>query len=126
MRRRFDPATDTDRLIGGAGQDVYNGGVGDDVLVWASTFHTTVAAPDGIIGLQAGDVIDLEGIDANTTVGGDQAFTIVAALTGVAGQLAVVFASGTTEWRMDTNGDGVADGVIQASGDHTAHAEYVL
>jgi Ca2+-binding RTX toxin-like protein len=122
----FDPATDTDRLIGGAGQDAYNGGVGDDVLVWASTFHTMAAAPDGIIGLQAGDVIDLEGIDADTTVGGNQAFTIVGALSGVAGQLAVVFSSGTTEWRMDTNGDSVADGVIQASGDHTGHSEYVL
>jgi Ca2+-binding RTX toxin-like protein len=122
----FDPATDIDRLIGGAGKDTYDGGVGDDVLVWASTFHTTVAAPDQIESLAAGDILDLGGIDANTTVGGDQAFTIVGALTGVAGQLAVVFASGKTQWLMDTNGDAAADGMFEASGDHTVHADYVL
>jgi len=122
----FDPLTDLDRLSGGAGQDVYNGGAGDDILVWSSTFHTTVAAPDQVTGLEAGDLIHLRDIDADTTVAGDQAFTIVGALSGVAGQMAVVFGGTKTQWLMDTDGDGAANGVIEALGDHTAHTEYVL
>lgn len=117
---------DADRLSGGAGQDVYNGGLGADVLIWSSVLQTTVGAPDQITGLEAVDIINLKDIDADTTAGGDQAFTVVAALTGVAGQLAVVFTGGVTEWRMDVNGDGTADGIFVALGDHIGHSEYVL
>jgi Ca2+-binding RTX toxin-like protein len=117
---------DADRLSGGAGQDDYNGGLGADVLIWSSVAHTTVAAPDEILSLEAADVIDLGGIDANTNAGGNQGFTVVAALTGVAGQLAVHFDGTRTEWRMDVNGDGAADGMFVAQGDHTGHSEYVL
>jgi len=121
-----DGGTHADRLSGGAGQDRYNGGNGDDILVWSSVFHTTVAAPDHIIGLQAGDVIHLKDIDADTTAAGDQAFTIVAAFTGVAGQLLVATNSIITQWQMDVDGDAVADALFDAQGDHTGHTEYVL
>ncbi len=122
----FDFASDPDRLTGGAGQDTYYGGGGADVMVWGAVVHTSVAAPDEIQLMEAVDVLHLGGLDADTTTAGDQAFTIVGALSGAAGELAVVFAAGFTEWRMDVNGDAVADGMFRAQGDHTGHAEYVL
>ena len=122
----FDFGTSADRLTGGLGKDLYYGGGGADIMVWGAIGHTTVAAPDEIQLLEAADVLHLGGIDADTTTGGDQAFTIVGALTGAAGQLAVVFTSGYTEWRMDVNGDGTADAMFKSLGDHTGHAEYVL
>ncbi len=122
----FEFAPAADRLTGGLGRDLYFGGGGADVMVWGAIGHTTVAAPDEIQQLEAEDVLHLQGIDADTTVGGDQAFTIVGALSGAAGQLAVVFTSGYTEWRMDVNGDGTADAMFKSLGDHTAHADYVL
>jgi Ca2+-binding RTX toxin-like protein len=122
----FDFASDPDRLTGGVGKDLYFGGGGADVMVWGAVGHSTVAAPDEIQQLEAADVLHLGGIDADTTTAGDQAFTIVGALSGAAGQLAVVFTAGFTEWRMDVNGDGTADGMFRAFGDFTGHAEYVL
>ena len=121
-----DTAVEVDRLSGGAGQDTLAAGGGADVLVWSSTFHTTVAAPDQITMLEAIDVIHLKDIDADVTTAGDQAFTIVGALTGVAGQMAVIFNVTKTQWLLDTDGDGTANGMFEAAGDHTAHAEYVL
>jgi hypothetical protein len=121
----FDPAG-ADRLSGGAGQDVYEGGVANDILVWSTLGHTSIAAPDQINGLEAGDVLHLKDIDADATTGGDQAFTVVGALTGVAGQLALVYDGLRTQFRMDVNGDGTADGLIEAAGDHTGHTEFVL
>jgi Ca2+-binding RTX toxin-like protein len=118
--------TDLDRLIGGAGRDVYTGGGDVDVMVWATVAHTAAAAPDLITDLEAGDLIDLGAIDADTGLGGDQAFTLVGALTGVAGQLAVSFDGSKTSFAMDVNGDGVADGLIEATGDHTGHTAFVL
>ena len=117
---------DEDRLSGGAGQDLYNGGLGADVLVWSSIFHTTVAAPDQIQSMEATDVIHVKDIDADITTPGDQAFTIVGSFTGVAGQMLVVSNSLVTQWQMDVDGDGSADGMFEAGGDHTAHSEYVL
>ena len=71
-----------DRLIGGDGVDSLIGGLGNDIFV-AEINATKVASKDGLISLDrvldfaAGDVIDLSGIDANTGVAGDQAFTFV-------------------------------------------------
>lgn len=67
----------------------------------------TVEMGDVIRDFAAGDRIDLRLIDANSTRGGDQAFTFIGAtaFTGVAGQLRYdgITLSG------DTNGDGIAD-----------------
>jgi Ca2+-binding RTX toxin-like protein len=119
-------AADGDRMTGGAGRDTLTGDFGDDVMVWSSVAHTTAAAADLITNLNDGDVIHLEDIDADTTVAGNQAFTIVASLSGAAGQLARVYNGSSTEFRMDVNGDGTADGIIEASGDHAAHDDFVL
>jgi serralysin len=71
-----------DRLIGGDGVDSLIGGLGNDIFV-AEINATKVASKGGMISLDrvldfaAGDVLDLSGIDANTAVAGDQAFTFV-------------------------------------------------
>jgi hypothetical protein len=58
-----------------------------------------------------GDIIDLSGIDANSTVGGNQSFKFIGAqeFTKHAGELHVVKEDGHTFVQGDANGDGVAD-----------------
>ena len=71
-----------DRLIGGDGVDSLIGGLGNDIFV-GEINATKVASKTGMISLDrvldfaAGDVLDLSGIDANTGLAGDQAFTFV-------------------------------------------------
>lgn len=84
-----------DRLIGGDGVDYLTGGAGNDVFV-AEINATKVASKTGPISLDvildfgAGDSIDLSGIDANTGVAGDQAFTFVGNAAGKgAGELSM-------------------------------------
>ena len=84
-----------DRLSGGDGVDYFSGGAGNDIFV-AEINATKVASKSGPISLDvvldfaAGDKIDLSGIDANSGVDGDQAFTFVghAAANG-AGQIGI-------------------------------------
>jgi serralysin len=71
-----------DRLVGGDGVDSLVGGLGNDIFV-GEINATKVASKSGPVSLDrvldfaAGDVLDLSGIDANTSVAGDQAFTFV-------------------------------------------------
>jgi hypothetical protein len=67
------------------------------------------------------DRIYLAGIDANTGLGGDQAFTIIdtAAFSNVAGQLRYFTKGFNTVIEGDVTGDGVADFQIQLTGTHT-------
>ena len=71
-----------DRLIGGDGVDSLIGGLGNDIFV-GEINATKVGSKDGPVSLDrvldftAGDVLDLSGIDANTGLAGDQAFTFV-------------------------------------------------
>ena len=84
-----------DRLVGGDGVDFFTGGAGNDVFV-GEINATKVASKSGPISLDAildfakGDVIDLSGIDANTGLAGDQAFTLVnSANPANAGELSI-------------------------------------
>ncbi|MEA3011075.1 MAG: serralysin [Sphingomonadales bacterium] len=71
-----------DRLIGGDGVDYLTGGAGNDIFV-GEINASQVASKGGLISLDVvldfakGDIIDLSGIDANTGLAGDQAFTLV-------------------------------------------------
>lgn len=111
---RLDGGTGNDRLYGGAGADRLEGGSGADVFVYASVLDSAPGGGnrDQIVDFTRGvDKIDLSAIDANTALGGDQAFAYIgnAAFSGTAGQLRYVggIVSG------DINGDGIADFQIQ-------------
>jgi len=113
-----------DTLTGGAGSDTMTGGAGNDTFLFAEgdfggASTTTADEITDFTGAQ--DKIDLGQVDANTLVGGDQAFTFIAtvALTGTAGQLHYEQASGNTYVSGDTNGDGIADFMIKLYGLHT-------
>jgi serralysin len=73
------------------------------------------------------DVIDLSGIDANSKLAGDQAFTLVAAFTRSAGQLTMSVEGDGYAVRGDTNGDGAADfGFTVMAGDPLAASAFLL
>lgn len=111
---RLDGGTGADRLTGGAGADRLEGGSGADVFVYASVLDSAPGGGnrDQIVDFTRGvDKIDLGAIDANTALGGDQAFAYIgnAAFSGTAGQLR--FVGGIVSG--DVNGDGIADFQIQ-------------
>ena len=78
--------------------------------------------------LDAGDVIDLSGIDADVNTSGNQAFHTVSAFTGHAGEMVVTYFAGPglTEIALDVTGSGSAQGYIVLDGDQTGFTGYVL
>ena len=99
-----------DVLVGGAGKDVLCGGGGADVFLFGSVSDSTPgSSADVILDFSAPelDKISIAGIDANTTIAGNQGFSFIGseAFHGIAGELR--YASGTVE--ADVNGDGAAD-----------------
>ncbi len=127
-------SADGDLLYGGYGHDTLLGGAGadtlwgdadgyDDVFRYTAVSQSTVSLSDQIfdmegIGIVGGDRIDLSGIDANTTVAGNQAFVFGG--TG-AGHLSLVNSGTDTLILADIDGGGadlqiiVHDGDIQAN-----------
>jgi hypothetical protein len=108
-----------DSINGNGSKDVLWGKAGDDTFV----FDTTSEANGDTIGdfVHGGDKIDLSGIDANTRVSGNQAFTFIGAQSfhKVAGELKVYESGGNTYMAGDVNGDGRTDFTIKALGSHT-------
>ncbi len=102
-----------DTLYGGEGQDRLFGGGGADRFFYRDVSESLVGTPDEIVEFTRahGDKIDLSGIDANTNVGGDQAFSFIgaAAFSSTAGELR--YAGNFLE--ADVNGDGNADFQVQ-------------
>lgn len=115
-----------DSIFGGLGKDTLSGGSNGDTFHYASIVESTVGSADVIKDLQNSDFIDLELIDADTSTGVDDGFVLAAALTGVAGQLVLTFGAGhdRTTIEGDTDGDGDADLLIVASGDHEGFASF--
>lgn len=115
-----------DILIGNGGDDRLTGGGGADHFIFNdngvtySTLGGFSRQVDVVMDFNPGegDRIDLSAIDANINVGGDQAFTIVTNFTQMAGQMRVVYISGSnvTAIQLDMDGDGVADYQIQIKG----------
>jgi Ca2+-binding RTX toxin-like protein len=122
--------TGNDVLVGGAGGDVLRGGLGADVFDFNSVAESMPGKRDMLqgyeglpsfdrAGLVGGDVIDLAGIDANTTLAGNQAFVFGG--SGV-GKLSVVDSGANTLIRCNIDNDAafefellIEDGEILAS-----------
>ncbi len=127
--------TQDDTLSGGAGNDILSGGAGRDDLTGdagADTFRFYVTSESNTIdfdrirdfSLAEGDKIDLSLIDANTVLGGNNAFTLSSSFTGAAGQL--VFDPVTGMLVGDVNGDALADLMIEVRGDAPGVAGILL
>jgi Ca2+-binding RTX toxin-like protein len=121
-----------DRIIGSAGDDVISGGVGADVLTGGAGFDTFVyeasvssrpgVSVDRITDFEATvDKIDLSAIDADTALGGKQAFTFIGggAFTGAKGELRYAYVGGDTHITANLNGDRKPEFEIVLSGIHT-------
>jgi hypothetical protein len=82
-------------------------------------------AMDRIIDFDAdeGDRIELDQIDANPLLDGDQAFVRVGAFSGAAGECVITFDGLRTRFLGDVNGDGVADFGFSVKGDQLATIE---
>jgi len=119
-----------DVLVGGAGKDTLTGGAGADAFFFTALTDSTSAAPDKITDFSwaDGDYINLSQIDANTTLAGDQAFSFVNSFTKQAGQATLTYdaASNTSTFSADVDGDGMADFVLQVSGQQDASHGWVL
>src|SRR5690606_27129776 len=119
-----------DSVSGSAGADVATGGAGADRFYFAAGSLVAPNSPqiDRVTDFNAaeGDVINLVGIDANTTVSGNQAFVEVAAFTGAAGQFVLETHPGYCLALFDTNGDGTADLASRVGGVTDGVAGWVL
>jgi Ca2+-binding RTX toxin-like protein len=120
----LDGGLHNDTLIGGAGIDLLTGGGGQDVFI----FDTMEAKSDRITDLTNQDTIDLHLLDANSTVGGNQAFELVSSFHHTAGEARLVYreATDTTQLQLDTDGDNRADMTITLDGDQTGFSAFVL
>jgi len=119
-----------DTLRGESGNDALYGGSGADTFLYVTTGESSAAGGDRIwdFSLAEHDRIDLSAIDANTATLQDDAFTLVAALNGQAGQAAFAYdqANDTTRLTLDVNGDGLADFLLTINGQLTTSEGLVL
>jgi fimbrial isopeptide formation D2 family protein/uncharacterized repeat protein (TIGR01451 family) len=112
-----------DTLIGGAGQDSLTGGAGADHFVWTALSESAAASPDRVVDFAwaQGDLLDLSAIDANLSLAGDQAFTLVAGnafLGGGQGSIRQSQSGGDTRIEIDQGDGGAAEAVILLTGLH--------
>jgi Ca2+-binding RTX toxin-like protein len=131
----LDGKAGVDTIKGGAGNDTIIGGVGNDLMYGQGGFDTFLVRQESVnttgtlesdriydLDLAGGDRIDLSQIDADSVLGGNQAFHFVgAAFTNHAGEATLVYdaALGITTLKLDVNGDGHADYQLKMDGDQT-------
>lgn len=110
-----------DTILGGAGRDSLTGGTGADRFVWTALSESAVANPDRVVDFAwaQGDVLDLAAIDANLTLAGDQAFTLVAGSAFLGGGQGSIRQSqtATDTWiEIDQGDGGAAEALIVLTG----------
>ncbi|HEY9344428.1 MAG TPA: calcium-binding protein [Inquilinus sp.] len=110
-----------DALVGGGGKDTLTGGAGADRIYFTALGDSVVGANADVVtdfSHAQGDEIDVNIIDANTGVVGNQAFSFIGlnAYGGVAGQLRYAVANGVTTIAGDVDGDAVSDFHITLTG----------
>lgn len=109
-----------DALIGGAGADKLYGGSGADMFILKSYKDSLVIARDTIYDFHQAqkDKIDLSGIDARSTISGNQAFTFIGTkeFSEKAGELRYFKKGGDTFLYGDLNGDAGIDFSIRLDG----------
>jgi large repetitive protein len=117
----------SDTLVGGGGEDLLRGGRGVDCFRF-DDLDSLIGTGDRIADLQAQDTIDLLRIDADVSAAGDQAFVLVQRFTGAAGEMTVRYQAGSdlSRYAFDTNGDGMAEIAIVASGDQRGFDNILL
>jgi Ca2+-binding RTX toxin-like protein len=118
-----------DTLIGGLGNDILAGGTGGDSFAVRQESVYSSLVPGGRVlevdtvsdfSTAGGDYLDLSAIDAIASTGADDAFTLVLAFDGEAGQMTLTFGGGVTTLRLDADGDGAADYLMKINGNVTA------
>ncbi|MEO5772712.1 MAG: calcium-binding protein [Sphingomicrobium sp.] len=129
----IDGGSGNDQLDGGDGNDVLNGGGGADVLVGGAGADLFAFREIGgmvrILDFVSGsDHIDLSSVDANSGLGGDQAFVYLGsgAFTNTAGQLRD-YSDGTNHYLLgDIDGNGSEDLVINLGSANAVAADLIL
>jgi Ca2+-binding RTX toxin-like protein len=119
-----------DDIFGGAGKDTMTGGTGYDAFIFQTGADSAYGAAHDVITDFAPNIdwIDLCGVDANTGVGGNQAFTWrgTSGFTG-AGQLRYVHTGGVTMIYGNTDADSTPEFQIELSGTLTLHStDFIL
>jgi hypothetical protein len=108
-----------EKFYGNGGQNTFTGDGGNDTFVFhrGDTAKSNARA-DIIADFNAGDIIDVDAMDANSKKKGDQDFKFIdgADFHGKAGELRFFDSGGDTFVQGDTNGDGKADFVIRLTG----------
>jgi Ca2+-binding RTX toxin-like protein len=108
-------ADGNDILTGGLGRDVMAGGAGADIYDYNLTSESNGASRDLITDFVFDvDRIDLSTIDANTGLGGNQAFSTIEG-NGIGELNFTDLANGNTLIQSDVNGDGFADLQIEVA-----------
>ncbi|MFB9984725.1 M10 family metallopeptidase C-terminal domain-containing protein, partial [Mesorhizobium kowhaii] len=100
-----------DAINGGAGADILIGGIGNDRFVFNAVADSNPSSWDTLNDFQHGaDSIDVSAIDANSSVGGNQAFAFGGQNSSIVAHALTWFESGgNTVVQADANGDNIAD-----------------
>ena len=111
--------------MGDAGADTLYGGTGPDQFEFFSVGNSGPPGSGstdtiGDFSAAEGDWIELSGMDANSNVAGDQAFTFIgnAGFSGAPGEINYTYSGGNTIIQLQTDADPAVDGAIVVMGLH--------